>query len=487
MNREVCIRELDPRESTVVSLIKTIPWATGIAGVLALWLWLGGEDTRSWEIRRPGTDLEGVHAASMVETARFEGQLLRSGGKPSNLPGAWPGFRGPDLDGISRERVALARSWNQGPRQLWGIDVGEGYAGASILNGRVYLMDYDAQAGGSNRTSPGNDALRCLSLADGSEIWRYTYPVKVKRNHGMSRTIPAVSKEVVVGLGPKCRVICLDAGSGELLWKLDLVETYGTRVPPWYAGQCPLIDGDRLILAPGGDEALMISLDLRTGEVVWRTPNPRGWNMTHASIVPMMISGRRTYVYCGSGGVVGVAADDGTILWETRDWKISIATIASPLDLGDGRIFFAGGYNAGSMMLRVREEAGVWASEEMFRLKPEVFGATQQTPIFYKGHIYGVRPNGELACLSPEGRVLWTSGTARKFGLGPFLIADGLILAMDDSGLLRVAEATSDHYNQLTEVQVLEGHDSWGPMALAGGRLIARDLTRMVCLDISAN
>ena len=92
--------------------------------------------------------------------------------------------------------MSLARAWQPSePRELWAIDVGEGYAGAAVLNGRVYLMDYDRDKK--------QDALRCLSLADGREIWRYAYPVPVKRNHGMSRTVPAVTDKLRRGDGPQ--------------------------------------------------------------------------------------------------------------------------------------------------------------------------------------------------------------------------------------------------------------------------------------------
>jgi outer membrane protein assembly factor BamB len=191
------------------------------------------------------------------------------------------------------------------------------------------------------------------------------------------------------------------------------------------------------------------------------------------------------YVYCASGGVVGVSADDGRVLWETDQWKISIATIATPVPVGEGKIFLAGGYNAGSLMLQLKEVEGNILAQPLFRLKPNEFGATQQTPIFYQDHIYGVRPDGQLACLDLAGKVLWTSGAGAKFGLGPFLIANGLIFVLNDDGLLTLAEAEPSGYHALSQAQVLDGHDAWAPLALAGGRLLARDLTRMVCLDVT--
>jgi outer membrane protein assembly factor BamB len=286
-------------------------------------------------------------------------------------------------------------------------------------------------------------------------------------------------------MGPKCHVVCVNALTGERLWGLDLVRQYGATIPPWYAGQCPLVDHGAVILAPGGKDALLLALDGESGQVLWRAPNPHGWKMTHSSIVPMDFAGQRQYVYCANNGVVGVSAKDGSILWETTDWKISLATVPSPLILDGGRIFLSGGYNAGSLMLQLRPEGGRFIPQTVFKLEPEVFGATQHTPILYRDHIYGVRPDNRFVCLTLEGKTVWTSGSGQQFGLGPFLLADGVIFAMNDSGLLRLIEATPEKYHELAKAQVLKGRESWGPLALAGGRLLARDLTRMVCLDVA--
>ena len=355
------------------------------------------------------------------------------------------------------------------------MSLGEGYAGAAVRAGRVYVLDYDK--------AEKRDALRCFSLADGKEIWRYSYHVIVKRNHGMSRTVPAVTEKHVVSLGPKCHVTCLDCMTGEFRWGLDLVREFSAKVPLWYAGQCPLVDGNRVILATGGPE-LMIAVDIATGAVLWKTPNPRGWVMTHSSIAPMEIGGKRMYVYAASGGVAGVSAEDGSLLWDTELWKISEATIASPVHLGDGRIFLSGGYGSGAMFLKLEQDGGRFSPRMEQRLAPEAFGSPQQTPVFFEGHLYGVRPDEQLACMDPQGKILWTSGPTNTFGYGPYFIAGGLIFAMNDEGRLTLAKATPERYEELSEAKVLSGHESWGPMAIAGGRLLARDFTRMVCLDV---
>ena len=135
-------------------------------------------------------------------------------------------------------------------------------------------------------------------------------------------------------------------------------------------------------------------------------------------------------------------------------------------------------------MLQLQQESGRFVAKSLFKLEPEAFGATQHTPILHADHIYGVRADGKFVCLDLDGKVVWASDSGQQFGLGPFLLADGLFFVMNDSGLLRLVEATPEKYVLLGQAQVLKGRESWGPLALAEGRLIVRDLTRMVCLDV---
>jgi outer membrane protein assembly factor BamB len=455
-----------------------IPGLLALVALALLALWLGRGTEKPLALRVPGTDkAPGAEQGSRANPV-LAGKLIRSEGQPSKLPGAWPQWRGPNRDGISTESATLKRNWQSPePHELWAVEVGEGYAGAAVLAGCVYVMDYDREKR--------QDALRCLSLDDGREIWRFAYPDSIKRNHGMSRTVPALTDKLVVAMGPKCHVVCLNRTTGELHWGLDLVRQYGTTVPPWYAGQCPLIENGTVILAPGGKDSLLLAVDGETGKELWRTPNPHGWKMTHSSVMPMEFEGQRMYVYCANNGVVGVSATNGAILWETTAWKISIATVPSPLILDGGRIFLTGGYNAGSLMIQLQQENGRVVARPVFKLDPETFGATQHTPILHDGYIYGVRADGKFVCLGLDGKVVWTSDSGQQFGLGSFIMADGLLFAMNDSGLLRLIEATPEKYLLDGQAQVLKGRESWGPLALAGGRLIVRDLTRMVCLDVA--
>jgi len=159
-----------------------------------------------------------------------------------------------------------------------------------------------------------------------------------------------------------------------------------------------------------------------------------------------------------------------------------------PVVVGTDRLFFTAGYGQyelGCTMLRLTETDGKITAQSEFLHTTEVFGSIQQSPIYYGGNIYGVRPDGQLVCLDLQGNVVWTSTSANKFGNGPFAIVGGLIYLMNDSGELTLAQASPSGYLPLAHAKVLDGHESWGPIAIASGRLIVRDTERMICLDIS--
>lgn len=443
--------------------------------ILALLLWFNTSTSVSLEKRLPGMDRSGDITTTASSRSGPDGELITSNGIPSTtLLGSWPQFRGINSDNISSDNITPVPT-NIGFEELWSLDVGEGFAGAVIAHGCVYLMDYDRE----NK----KDALRCLSFDDGKEIWRYTYPVNIKRNHGMSRTVPFVAGETIVALGPKCHVTSLNAINGEKKWSMDLVYAYGTEVPPWYAGQCPLVDDGKLILAPGGT-SLMVCLDLESGDVIWETPNPKNWKMTHSSVVPMVFNGQKMYLYCASGGVVGVSADDGSILWDSDEWIIRMANVPSPLVIDENRIFFSGGYQAGSMMMQLVETDGNITPQILYRLEDKQFGSTQHTPILLDEYIYGVRPDGQLVCLDLDGKEQWNSSSSYKFGIGPYMLTGSILYVMDDEGLLSRVRISPSKFDLIDQTQVLHGHESWAPIAYANGRMVVRDLTKMACIKI---
>lgn len=467
-------------------LLKSTPFVLSLVGGVALLWWIVYNPADDFSASEPGRDnftAAGISDENIIIGEHFE----RFETVESSFLETWPRFRGQKSDNISTTNIPLINSFDgQAPEILWSVEMGEGHAGAAIYEGLVYVLDYDEDLRA--------DMLRCFALDTGEEIWRRWYDVQIRRNHGMSRTVPAVTEDYILTLGPRSHVMCLDRSTGDLLWGLDIEKEYQSEVPLWYTGQCPLIVDGVAVLAPSGT-ALMIGVDCATGEVLWETPNPGQWKMSHSSIMPYEFGGRKMFVYSASGGVAGIAADGpdaGTILWQTSQWNHPVVA-ASPVCMPDGKIFLTAGYGAGSMLLQLKEEKGIYEVEMLMAYKPgEGISSEQQTPILVDGHMFGVLPKdartlrNQMVCVRPDDptQIVWASGPTARFGLGPFIVADEKIFLLDDDATLVIIRKSTRGYVELDRVKLFEGHDAWAPIAIADGFMVLRDADRMIGMNI---
>jgi outer membrane protein assembly factor BamB len=193
---------------------------------------------------------------------------------------------------------------------------------------------------------------------------------------------------------------------------------------------------------------MMIAVNCATGKVVWETTNTNNWKMSHSSVIPMTIYGRKMYIYCAIGGIVAVSAekeDAGSIKFESNVFDHAVVA-PSPVYIGNGKIFITAGYGAGSMVLQVKTDNGSYTIESVQQLKPdEGLASEQQTPVFFNGHLFS-----------------------------------------SDDGVLTIIKASSSKYDELAKFKILQGQDAWGPMVMVNGRLLARDSRTMVCVDMRA-
>jgi len=459
-----------------------------VVGIGLLTWWLIYNPVSSFSTSLPGMDdrKAGVVAAQQVNI----GETFAFFKTCEDIPGTrWPRFRGADFDNVSKENIPLISKFGkEGPKILWQKKLGEGHAAPAVYDGRVYILDYD-------ETSK-QDLLRCLSLATGDELWHRGYHVRLKRNHGLSRTIPAVTENYVVTLGPRCQVMCVNRLSGDMLWGLDIAKEYKTEVPFWYTGQCPLIDNDTAILATGGT-SLLIAVDCKTGKKVWETPNPKNWKMSHSSVMPMIFKGKKMYVYCAVGGMCGVSAsgaDKGKVLWEVTGF--SPAVIApSPVVLENGLIYMTAGYGAGAALIQLKENNGNFTAEVIQKYKPlEGLASEQQTPIYYKGNLFGILPKdagelrGQFACFKESNtkKAIMSSGKAYRYGLGPYILADNKFFILNDDGEMTIVKYSTSEFIVMDKAKIIDGQDSWGPLVITGGYMLMRDSKTLICMDIMA-
>ena len=444
-------------------------------------------------IQNPGADNRPEGSARTLDDVLIGEHFMRFSedknaiNRTSVLNEQWTMFRGSDYKNIVRTNKKFDFS-TEFPVQ-WKVETGEGYAAPVIYNGMVYVLDYDERLS--------SDMLRVFDLETGKELWRRWYRVPMKRNHGFSRTVPAVNDKYIVTFGPMGHVMCCDRITGDLIWTLDLQKQFGTEIPHWYAGQCLRIVNNQVIIAPAGKEILMIGVDIETGEIAWQTPNTLNYKMSHSSIMPMVLKGKKTFVYMGIGGICGVSAevaDKGKLLWNVP-WAPSVIA-PSPLQLSSDRILLTAGYGAGGAVVQVNYTEGKWSATMTDRWRPnEGVSSEQQTPILYEQLVITVPPKdgggirGKLVAYSASNlRIpIWESAADERFGLGPYIVIGNHVFAFKDDGELFVYQIGQRGMTLVRRQRIMNGHDAWGPMAYADGYLVLRDDKWIYGLKIAAN
>lgn len=426
----------------------------------------------------------------------------------SSLAADWPQYLGPARNSTSPEK-GLLRSWpEKGPEVLWTVAVGIGYGGPVVRDGKVYLLDRDDKVG---------DNLRCLNLADGSELWSFAYDAPGRVMFPGSRSVPIVDGHHVYSCGPYGDLYCIDTNTHKPVWNKNVWKDFGgDKIPIWAITQCPLIYGDLLILASQAPDAGVVAYDKLTGDVRWKTPNLG--NESYASPSVVKIDGEDHIVMVISstnpighrelpqtlGNVVGIEPLTGKILWEYDKWRCHIS-VPSAVDAGENRVLVVGGYELGATMIKVEKKTdGSYGTTELFTT--EEFGDQTKPPILHNGHFYAQygtnsRRDG-LVCMSMDGQIKWSTRRSPDFNKGSMILVDGLILATDGRKTLYLIEPDPSGFKALASAEVLgEGGtgsendplaarvggstQNWAPLALSDGKLLVRDQSRLKCVKVA--
>jgi len=404
----------------------------------------------------------------------------------------WPQYFGPNRNGVSTQKNILHTWPQQGPEVLWTANVGIGYGGPVIKDGKVYLLDRDDKVG---------DKLKCLDLANGKELWNFAYDAPGSVMFPGSRSVPTVDGNYIYSCGPYGNLYCIDLNTHKPVWNKNVWTDFGGgEIPRWAITQCPVVYGDLLIVASQAPKAGVVAYEKLTGKVKWSTPSlgevgyvsPSIIKIGGASHVVMITASAGRGADASGGKVIGIDPLTGKILWEYTNWQCGIP-VPGPVDAGEGRILITGGYQAGAAMIKIEKKTdGSYSVKELYK-NPD-FGAHTQQPVLVNGNFYGQYTTNErkdgLVCMSMDGQIKWKTGKTPLFDKGGMILADGLLLSTDGSIKLYLIEPDPTSFKAIASSDLLKGgsgntNQNWAPLALADGKLLIRDQSRLLCVKVA--
>ena len=363
---------------------------------------------------------------------------VEKGGSSAGGAAGWPAFRGPKADGISPD-TGLLKEWpSSGPEKVWTFEnAGMGYSGFSIVDGKLYTMG-----------TRGDDVtVVSVDTATGKEIWAQAISKDDQKGYAAGwghgpRSTPTYSDGHLYAIDPKGTVACLDAATGKEVWKKHLVDDFKGQMGGWGFSESPLIDGDKLILAPGGKEAGIVALDKKTGGVIWKASELQPGKAEYATIIKTEINGTLQYIKLFESQLASVAAEDGKLLWSSP-WGGKTAVIPTPIVSGN-EIYISSGYGVGCKLVRIGSDnkpADVWVNSVMKNHHGGV--------IKVGDHLYGFSDGGGLICQDwKTGEMVWNE-KSQFFSKGSVHVADGHLYALNEAdGTLSLVEVSPVGFKQ---------------------------------------
>ena len=385
----------------------------------------------------------------------------------------WPGFRGVNRDNVSPDK-GLLKAWGKaGPKLLWkGVGVGDGFSSVSVVGDKVYTM------GDKGRSS----FIHALSRSTGKLLWSAKVG-DAGGNISGTRCTPSVDGGFAYGIGQFGDLVCAETKAGKEVWRKSFKNDFGGRAGAWNFTESPLIDGERLVCTPGGNEATMVALDKKTGDEVWKCPAKL--TAGYASPVISEAGGVKQYVQLTAGGTIGVRASDGKLLWRNNRFDGNTANIPTPIVLKD-QVFSCAGYGQGGMLLTLSASGEkVTATEEYFerKLNNKHGGVVIVGDYAFADSDDGGRP---YCAEWKTGKVLWTRGRVGSgSGSASVTYADGSLYVRYSNGWVALVPAVAKGYSESGSFKIPNSDtNSWAHPVVVGGRLYLREKDVVWCYDV---
>lgn len=389
---------------------------------------------------------------------------------PSAAPGRnyWTNFRGPKRDG-KYDETSVSTNWpSSGLPVIWKQPVGVGHSSFAVADGKAYTIEQRRN----------QEVVAAYDLGTGRELWTQKWNAEFVESTGDGpRATPTWDSGRVYALGATGELRCLDGSNGSVLWGKNILLDNGAKNLPWAMAASPLVVDDKVIVLPGGPSGKsVVAYNKNTGAPVWKVLND-----TQAYVSPMLmeLAGRRQIVVVSAIRVVGLAPENGALLW-SHPWDTEGGiNVSQPIAVDNNRFFISSGYRKGAALVEVKGSGNsftattVWENNNM----KNKFNSS----VLHNGYIYGL-DEGILSCLDVNtGERKWKDG---RFGYGQVLLAGGHLIVSTDSGEVVLVKASPAGFSEVARFSALQGK-TWNYPAIAGGRLLVRNSAEMAAYDIS--
>ncbi len=377
----------------------------------------------------------------------------------------WPQWRGPNRDGISSE-TGLLDAWPKGgPPLVWKIQgLGEGYSSAAIAGGRLFIQGQQGN----------EEYVLAYDANTGKQLWRVHTGIAFNESRGHGpRSTPTVDGDRLYALAADGMLVCLETATGKTVWGYNIVDHFHGQVPHWGISESPLVDGDHVIVTPGGRGAAVVALDKMSGKLVWQSQSG-----TAGYSSPMIYSagGSRRVVVFTADAAMGLDLATGALQWRYERVANGVANIATPIVHG-GEIFLSSDYGTGCVLLKA--SAAGDASEVYFNRDMRNHYSTS---VLVGDYLYGFSSSILTAMKFETGEVAWRD---RSVGKGSLIYADRHLYALGEDGVVGLLDATSAGYHEISRFEIPKGgYPTWSQPVIANGKLYLRDQDNLFCYNL---
>lgn len=400
----------------------------------------------------------------------------------------WPQWRGPNRDGHAATQ-SLLKAWPEnGPKLAWSFDnAGIGYSSVTVMDNLLFTL---GQRGDSS-------FLICLNLKDGSELWSTSLgPVATSNDYlngwGVGpRSSATIDGEYAYALSDLGDLVCVKKANGDAVWRTNLVSDFGGSIPKWGYSESILIDGERLIVTPGGKNFL-VGLDKMTGKKIWESSFKAG--AQYVSVIKHAFDGVPVYLTACDQGLIGIHSESGKLLFKNAATGNGVAVIPTPIVSGNV-VYHSSAYKAGNAAVKISVRGGELTAEQIYHESKESMENHHGGFVLQDGMILGFSKALRGVWMAQDlatGKVLWSKKIGNSTS-GSIAFADGLIYCYEDQeGICYLAKATREGFEQLGQVTLPEKTATdrkqgaiWSHPVIAGQKLIIRDQEKIFAFDIA--